>query len=130
MIIMNDDDENDNNERPTHPLASEIQGQLCQALESTMQAHLCMCARLSRCGHLAVIVPLILPRSAVYLFIYLFIYLLISSCFVHLSLSPAESRRSAWPFYSQVEWLCVCSARTCESAGEGNVKGPWPRLQF
>lgn len=74
MIIMNDDDENDNNERPTHPLASEIQGQLCQALESTMQAHLCMCARLSRCGHLAVIVPLILPRSAVYLFIHLFAY--------------------------------------------------------
>lgn len=42
MIIMNDDDENDNNERPTHPLASEIQGQLCQALKSTMRAHLCV----------------------------------------------------------------------------------------
>lgn len=77
MIIMNDDDENDNNERPTHPLASEIQGQLCQALESTMRAHLCvrMSARLSRRGHLAVIVPLILPRSTVYLFIYLCIHL-------------------------------------------------------
>lgn len=44
MIIMNDDDENDNNERTTHPLASEIQGQPCQALKSTMGPRVCVCA--------------------------------------------------------------------------------------
>lgn len=130
MIIMNDDDENDNNERTTHPLASEIQGQPCQALKSTMGPHVCVCAfmYLSLCGHLAVIVPLILPRNTVYLFMYSIIYLF--QRFGHLSLSPAESRGSVWPFYSQVEWLCVCPASVCERFGEGDVKGPWPRLRF
>lgn len=94
MIIMNDDDENDNNERTTHPLASEIQGQPCQALKSTMGPRVCArsCTYLFLCGHLAVIVPLILPRNAVYLFIYVFNYLPFSALWPLVLVSSRKPR--------------------------------------
>ncbi len=119
MIIMNDDDENDNNERTTHPLASAIQGQPCQALKSTMGVHLCVCAcmYLSLCGHLAVIVPLMLPRNTVYLFIYLFMYSIIYlfQRFGHLSLSLAESRAALCGHFT-VRWSGFVSVlRLCAS---------------
>lgn len=55
----------------------------------------CACMYLFLCGHLAVIVPLILPRNAVYLFIYVFNYLPFSVL---------------WPLVlvsSRKPWLCV-----------------------
>lgn len=119
MIIMNDDDENDNNERTTHPLASEIQGQPCQALKSTKGPHVRVCVRVCICFCVAIWLSLChwfyLETLFIYLFMYSIIYLF--QRFGHLSLSPAESRGSVWPFYSQVEWLCVCPASVCECWG-------------
>ncbi len=86
--------------------------------EHNGSASVCVYMYLSLCGHLAVIVPLILPRNTVYLFIYIFIYVfnyLPFQCFGHLSLSLAESRRSVWHF--TVRWSGFVSVlRLCASA--------------
>lgn len=52
----------------------------------------CVCMYLSLCGHLAVIVPLILPRNAVYLFIYVFNYLPFSALWPLVLVSSRKPR--------------------------------------
>lgn len=132
MIIMNDDDENDNNERTTHPLASEIQGQPCQALKSTKGPRVCVCV----CVYVFVSVW---PSgchcatdftSKRCLFIYLCIQLF--TFFSALATCPClQQKAAALCGHFTVRWSGFVSVlRLCVSVGEGDVKGPWPRLRF
>lgn len=138
MIIMNDDDENDNNERTTHPLASAIQGQPCQALKSTMGAHLCVCVCVLVCICLCVAIWLslchwfYLETLFIYLFIYLFMYSIIYlfQRFGHLSLSLAESRAALcghftvrWSGFVSVLHLCASALGRVMSKDHGRGFG-------
>lgn len=105
MIIMNDDDENDNNERTTHPLASEIQGQPCQALEHNGSASVCVCVYIfvsvwpsgSHCA-----------TDFYYLFIYLFNYLPFSALWPLVLVSSRKPQLCVAILQSGGVALCLC----------------------